>query len=140
MRRNSKAMFTKHYVEMVLVMLAGMLVLGGALLLIAAGLGASPDELGEDAPGLVLVGMGFSMTAPMVGWMYWRGHSWAANRAMALAMILPTAATILLLVTGAIDDLDTLLGIEHTAMFPAMLVAMLPYRAEYTNARPGAAS
>ena len=82
MTRSSKIVFAKHYVEMVLVMLAGMFVLGGALLLIAAGLGASWEELRADAPGLVLVGMGFSMTAPMVWWMHWRGHSWAANRAM----------------------------------------------------------
>ena len=97
MASSSKVQFAKHYVEMVLVMLAGMLVLGGALLLIAAGLGAGREELHADAPGLVLLGMGFSMTAPMVWWMHWRGHTWAANRAMALAMILPTAATIVLL-------------------------------------------
>ena len=139
MTRNPKTLFAKHYVEMVLVMFAGMFVLGGALLLIAAGLGASPDELENDAPGLVLLGMGFSMTAPMVWWMHRRGHSWAANRAMALAMILPTAATLGFLVTGAIVDLDLLLGIEHIAMFPAMFVAMLPYRAEYTHAHAGAA-
>jgi hypothetical protein len=143
MTRSSKVVFAKHYGEMVLVMFAGMFVLGGALLLIAAGLGAGPDALQEDAPGLVLLGMGFSMTAPMVWWMHRRGHTWSANRAMAAAMILPTAATILFLVTGVIDDLDTLLGIEHIAMFPAMFVAMLPYRTEYTYAhakRPATAS
>lgn len=125
--------FAKHYVEMVLVMLAGMFVLGGALLAIAGGLGASPDELQDDAPGLFLTGMGFSMVAPMVWWMRRRGHSWAANRAMAIAMILPTAATLVFLATGAITDLHSLLMIEHIGMFPAMLVAMLPYRTEFTH-------
>jgi hypothetical protein len=140
MTRSSKFVFAKHYVEMVLVMFAGMFVLGGALLLIAAGLGASSNELQEDAPGLYLMGMGFSMTAPMVWLMHRRGHTWAANRAMALAMIMPTAATILFLVTGAIADLHALLMIEHIAMFPAMFVAMLPHRAEYTHAHAMAAA
>jgi cytochrome bd-type quinol oxidase subunit 2 len=140
MTRSSTVKFAKHYVEMVLVMLAGMFVLGGALLLIAAALGASPDDLQEDAPGLLLLGMGFSMTAPMVWWMPRRGHTWAATRAMAVAMILPTAATILFLVTGAIDDLGTLFGIEHVAMFPAMFIAMLPYRTEYTQTHVKTAS
>jgi len=135
MTRGSKFEFAKHYVEMVLVMFAGMLVLGGALLLIVAALGTSPDELQEDAPALFLLGMGFSMTAPMVWWMERRGHSWAATLTMALAMILPTIATIVFLAIGAIEDLDTLLMIEHVAMFPAMFVAMLPFRSEYTHAQ-----
>lgn len=63
--------------------------------------------------------MGFSMTAPMVWWMHWRGHSWGANRAMALAMSLPTVAMLACLATGMITDLDTLFAIEHIAMFPA---------------------
>ena len=135
MTRVSKVQFAKAYVEMVLVMFAGMLVLGGALLLIVAALGTSPDELQEDAPALFLLGMGFSMTAPMVWWMERRGHSWAATLTMALAMILPTIATIVFLAIGAIEDLDTLLMIEHVAMFPAMFVAMLPFRSEYTHAQ-----
>ena len=135
MTQGSKFQFAKHYVEMVLVMFAGMLVLGGALLLIVAALGTSPDELHADAPALFLLGMGFSMTAPMVWWMERRGHSWAATLTMALAMILPTIATIVFLAIGAIEDLDTLLMIEHVAMFPAMFVAMLPFRSEYTHAQ-----
>lgn len=131
MNRSSKVQFARHYVEMVLVMLAGMFVLGGALLLLAAGLGITRTELQDDAPALVLAGMGFSMTAPMVWWMNRRGHSWAANRAMALAMILPAAATMPFLAGGA--DLHGLLMFEHIVMFPAMLVAMLPYRGEFTH-------
>jgi hypothetical protein len=84
--------------------------------------------------------MGLSMIAPMVWWMYFRGHSWEANRAMALAMIPPTAATRLFLATGALTDLDRLLHIQHVAMFPAMLMAMLPFRAEYTHGHARVAS
>jgi hypothetical protein len=127
--------FARHYAEMVVVMLAGMFLLGGALLGIAAAVGMSAGELQEDTPGLALLGMGLSMTVPMVWWMRRRGHSWAANRAMALAMFLPALAMVALLASGAITDFDTLMGIEHSVMFPAMLVAMLPYRAEFTHSR-----
>ena len=140
MTDNPKLSFAKHYVEMVVVMFVGMFVLGGILLGIAAAFGVGHGELQADSPALFLSGMGLSMTAPMVGWMHWRGHSWAANGAMALAMILPTVATLVLLGTGLSTDLNTLLGIEHAAMFPAMLVAMLAFRDEYTHSRLGVAS
>ena len=138
MTRSPIFQFTRHYSEMVLVMFAGMFVLGGALLLAAAGAGVGRVEFQTEAPALFLLGMGLSMTAPMVWWMRRRGHSRAANGAMASAMILPTLATIVLLASGAVTDLDTLLGIEHMAMFPAMLVAMLPFRSEYTHSNVAA--
>ena len=131
--QDPRFVFARHYVEMVLVMLAGMFVLGGALLGIVALLGTAPDELRDDAPGLFLTGMGFSMTAPMVWWMRRRGHSWPATRDMAFAMILPTAATRVFLATGALEDIHALLMIEHIAMFPLMLLAMIPYRSEFTG-------
>jgi hypothetical protein len=124
---------------MVLVMLAGMVVIGGGLLLAAAAVGVGRAELDADAPALVLAGMGFSMAAPMIWWMHHRGHSWAANGAMALAMILPCAATLVLLGSGALTDLHALLMLEHIVMFPAMLVAMLPFRTEFTQRRAQAA-
>ena len=47
----------------------------------------------------------------MVVWMRWRGHSWEANRAMAVAMIAPAAAALGLLASGAVDDLSALMAI-----------------------------
>jgi hypothetical protein len=135
MTMNHQALaFFRHYVEMILVMLVGMFVLGGALLAAATVLGFGRTELEAEAPGLLLAGMGFSMTAPMVWWMHRRGHSWPANRAMATAMIAPTAATIVLLAMGTVTDLHSLFMIEHVAMGPAMLVAMVPFRGEFTHA------
>jgi hypothetical protein len=132
-RRSPWRRFLLHYLEMVLVMLAGMAVFVPVLLLVAAAFGAGPSELQQDAPALVLLGMGLSMTAPMVGWMRFRGHSWAANREMAGAMIVPTLAAVGLLWSGAVEDLDALLGIQHMAMFPAMFVVMLWRRGEYSH-------
>ncbi len=73
------------------------------------------------------------MVVPMVWWMYRRGHSWAANRAMALSMILPTLSAIALLAARTVDDLDVLLGIQHVTMLPAVAVAMLLYRGDYLH-------
>ncbi len=127
--------FARHYVEMLLVMALGMFVLGGGLILLASVAGSGWRELEADAPSLILIGMGFSMTAPMIWWMHRRGHTWGANGAMAAAMILPTLVTLALLIAGTVEDLDVLLMIEHLAMFPTMLVAMLLHRAEYTHPR-----
>lgn len=125
--------FTGHYLEMLAVMGLGMLVVGGLMVAATAGLGFGYGEIREDTPALFLAGMGFSMTAPMVWWMNRRGHSWPANRAMALSMILPTVFAIVLLAGGAVTEIESLLGIQHMLMFPGMLVAMLPYRTEYTH-------
>ena len=133
MRRSSTFRFLAHYGEMVLVMFAGMLVIGLPVVLVAAALGAGPSDLERDAPAAVLAGMAFSMTAPMVWWMRRRGHSAAAARSMAAAMILPSLAVLALLAIGTVDDLDTLLGIQHVAMFPAMLAAMLLRRSDYSH-------
>jgi hypothetical protein len=125
--------FARHYAVMVLVMFAGMGAFVGALALGAAAFDSTYGDVRADAPGVILFGMGFGMTAAMVWWMVSRGHSSQANRAMALAMILPTLLTLGLLAFGAVEDVGTLLTIEHVVMFPAMLVAMLPYRAEFTG-------
>ena len=123
--------FGLHYLEMVTVMFVGMGVLGGALLLVAAALGFGPSEISENAPAAFLVGMGLSMMAPMVWWMRRRGHTTAANAAMAASMVITTIAATALLPAGA--DLDASLTLQHTAMFPAMLAAMLLHRYEYTG-------
>jgi hypothetical protein len=126
--------FARHYVEMVVVMFAGMFVLGAAALLPLFAAGVTIDELRAEAPALILLGMGLTMAAPMYWWMERRGHSRAASVAMAASMIIPALALVLLLASGAQTDLHALLMIEHTVMFPAMLLAMLPYRAEFTHA------
>src|SRR5215203_5514486 len=76
--------FIRHYVEMVVVMFAGMLVLGlpGEAALKAIGSGTS--VLRDDAPSLVFLGMAATMTVPMVAWMRYRGHRWQPTLEMAL--------------------------------------------------------
>ncbi len=123
--------FVRHYAEMVIAMLLGMLLLGlpaeGALV----ALGSSTSELQREAPALALLGMAIVMTVPMVAWMRHRGHGWRPNAEMAASMFLPTFAVIGVMWTGLNDDFGLLMMVEHAAMLPAMLVAMLLRFDEY---------
>ena len=122
--------FIRHYLEMVAAMFLGMGVLAAAL----AAVGVSTSELRTDAPTLLLVVMAVSMAVPMVAWMRYRGHGWPASAEMAASMFVPTFAVLVLLWGGVVTDAGTLLGIEHAAMAPSMLIAMLLRRDEYTGA------
>jgi hypothetical protein len=119
--------FARHYVEMVIAMLAGMAVLGGGLAVLAG------EDWKSDAPELYLLWMAFTMSVPMVAWMRHRGHGWAPALEMTAAMFAPTVAAIALLRAGTTDDIGTLMAIQHSAMFPLMLVAMLLRLDEYTG-------
>lgn len=124
--------FVRHYAEMVIAMLLGMLLLGlpaeGALV----AFGSSTSELQREAPALALLGMAVVMTVPMVAWMRHRGHGWRPSAEMAASMFLPTFAVIALMAGGALDFWAAM-GIEHVVMLPSMLVAMLLRREEYSG-------
>ena len=123
--------FIRHYAEMVAAMFLGMGVLFAPALVALGAAGVSSSELRSDAPALLLLGMGVTMTLPMVGWMRYRGHGRAASNEMAASMLIPTAGVITLLGAGLVEDVGTLLMVEHVVMLPAMLVAMLLRRDEY---------
>ena len=126
--------FARHYVEMLVAMFLGMAVLGTPAFLGLGAAGVSSAELQSDAPALMLLGMGITMTVPMVAWMRYRGHGWAASNEMAASMLIPTAGVIGLLAAGLVDDVGTLLMAEHVVMLPSMLAAMLLRRDEYSHA------
>ena len=126
--------FARHYVEMLVAMFLGMAVLGTPALLALGAAGVSSAELESDAPALLLLGMGITMTVPMVAWMRYRGHGWAASNEMAASMLIPTAGVIGLLGVGLVDDVGTLLMAEHVVMLPSMLGVMLLRRDEYSHA------
>jgi hypothetical protein len=95
--------------------------------------GTSWSELHTDAPALMLLAMAVTMTVPMVAWMGYRGHGRRANTEMSAAMFLPTFGVIALLWGGLVEDIGTLLVIEHVAMLLGMLAAMLLRPAEYSG-------
>src|SRR5215211_4735668 len=109
------ASFIRHYIEMVVVMLAGMIVLGlpGEAALHAMGSGTSRLQAG--APTVVFLGMATTMTLPMVVWMRYRGHRWQPTLEMAASMVIPTLIAIALLAAGVVS-FEALMGLEHVAM------------------------
>jgi uncharacterized membrane protein YfcA len=125
--------FLRHYGEMLIAMFLGMFVLGGAGALLLGIVGVQVSDWDSEAPELLLLGMAFTMTVPMVGWMRHRGHDWRLAWEMAAAMFAPSVVAIVLFWSGLVEDTDTLLGIQHVAMLAAMLAAMLLRREEYTR-------
>jgi hypothetical protein len=125
--------FIRHYIEMLIAMALGMVVLGGAFAVLLGAVGIDVGDWRDDAPELLLLGMAFTMTVPMVAWMRYRGHGWAPAGEMTAAMFVPSFAAIALLWAGVVEDSHALLMIQHIAMLPAMLVAMLLRHAEYTG-------
>ena len=115
--------FIRHYLEMVVAMMLGMAVL-------SAPAGAVYDV--SDRPLLLLVEMALTMTIPMVAWMRFRGHGWRLCHEMAASMLIPALGALALLGGGLVSE-TAALGIEHMAMLPSMLVAMLLRRDEYTG-------
>jgi hypothetical protein len=124
----SRWRFLLHYVEMVVAMLVGMFVLGG---LVRGALALAGVEYGMAShPEATILEMAADMTIGMVVWMRVRGHAWAGTLEMAAAMAAP--AVVLVPFTGlGLLGADTAMLLEHLAMFPLMLLAMLRRRCEY---------
>jgi hypothetical protein len=124
--------FVRHLVEMIVAMMIGMAALGALwrAILAACDVDASDFKLRHAA--VVALVMAFDMTVPMVWWMRHRGHDWARGAEMAGAMFVPTLFLIGLLQLGAVSG-DSLIGLEHALMLPAMLVVMVWRLDEYTR-------
>jgi hypothetical protein len=129
----SKFVFARRFVEMLLVMFIGMGMLAG---LAQLAFGVSGSSLSAHSGGLRVILMGLSMTAPMVAWMAYRGHTFARNAEMAASMVIPTLIAAVLAGAGALDS-ATALAVQHIAMIPAMLGLMLWRYDEYAFARLG---
>jgi hypothetical protein len=124
--------FAWHLGEMVLAMVVGMIVLGALDRAIVAAAGASVNDLRDTVPEVVALVMAFNMTAGMTVWMRHRGHSWARVAEMGGAMFVPAIAAIVLFWCALIDS-ESILGLEHAAMLPAMVAVMLLHRSEYSR-------
>ncbi len=85
-RRAQFLHFIRHFLEMVIAMVAGMMILGPIRALIIAPLGWS-DLF--DRPELHALAMAADMTIAMSLWMRYRKHSWISIAEMATAMVLP---------------------------------------------------
>ena len=115
----------RHYVEMVLAMTVGMVVLG-----------AARDALGWTVPfagypGTWFLLMATDMAIGMVVWMRIRRHGWPGTLEMSAAMYVP--AVLLPLVWAGLVGSMTFMVVAHVLMFLAMGAVLLRRRNEYAH-------
>ena len=122
--------FLWHYVEMIIAMGVGMLVLGMAR---AGLLGLIDADLSSEAqPELTALLMAFDMSVGMVVWMRYRGHAWPSTLEMVAAMFTPVVLLAPLTLAGLMSG-HALMMAMHIAMLPLRLAVMLRRRAEYSQ-------
>ena len=114
--------FLRHFAEMSLAMVVGMLLLGPLCQRLMNSLGY-PDPV-HSAPWLAILLMAFTMALPMVLWMAYRGHGWSRSFEMAASMFVPAAALIALWAAGILSGCQAHCAL-HTLMWPSMLFVML---------------
>jgi hypothetical protein len=120
--------FVRHYLEIVVAAVAGMVVLGPAESMLLnpigwAGLLAHPETY-------ALV-MATNMTVAMAAWLRFRRHGWAATAEMAVAMYAPFMVLFPPLWLGVLS-VTGLMVLGHVLMLFAMAAVMLRRRDEYT--------
>ena len=130
--------FLSHYLEMVVVMLLGMVVLGGPLRALL--LSGHEDPL-MHAPMLAYTVATLSMMVPMVAWMLYRGHTWQQAAETSAVMILAVAAPLALVQLAATaglgwPTLQNLPPITHIGLF-GMAALMLYHCKDYCHAPTG---
>jgi flagellar biosynthetic protein FliP len=105
----------RHYLEMVVAMLAGMVVLGPVHGYLWPGL--------DDRADVAALVMATDMAIGMAAWMRFRGHSWPPIAEMSAAMYVPFALLLVPYWLGAVSG-DLLMTAGHVLMLPAMALAM----------------
>jgi hypothetical protein len=116
--------FTRHYLEMVVAMLVGMVALGPLENLVWPALTARHDV------GAMV--MATNMAIGMGAWMRFRGHSWRGIAEMSASMYLPFAVLLVPYWIGAIGG-GALMTWGHVLMLPAMAAVMLLRPDEYAH-------
>ena len=114
----------RHYLEMVVAMVVGMVVLGPLEALLWPGL--------DDRVDVHAMVMATNMAVAMAAWMRFRGHSWPAIAEMSAAMYVPFAVLMVPYWAGAVSG-SFLFTAGHVLMLPAMALAMAWRPDEYTH-------
>jgi hypothetical protein len=129
LRSQALRRFVRHYLEMVVAMAAGMIVLGPVESLLLDPVGWAELRARPELDALV---MATNMTVAMGAWMRFRGHGRAATTEMAVAMygsfvvLFPPLWLGLLSATG-------LMVLGHVLMLLAMAAVLLRRRSEYSG-------
>ena len=124
--------FLRHFGEMFLAMMVGMMLLGMLDGGILAAAGTSVSRVRNSAPEVVGLVMAFNMTVGMTLWMRYRRHSWGMCAEMGGAMFVPAVAAIVLFWCTLIHG-TSIGAVEMAAMVPAMIAVMLFRRTEYSQ-------
>lgn len=121
--------FVQHLLEMTIAMFAGMFVLGMPAKALFGALGW--HAMNEVTVPRTLV-MATTMSIGMAAWMRFRGCGWPAIAEMSLAMYVPFLVMYPFYLTGLAGS-TAVMVVGHVLMTPAMIVAMLLRRDEYTR-------
>ena len=105
----------RHYLEMLVAMIVGMVALGPLEALVWPGL--------DDRVDVHAIVMATNMAIGMGAWMRFRGHSWPAVLEMSAAMYVPFAVLLVPYWAGAVSG-SFLFTAGHVLMLPAMALAM----------------
>ena len=105
----------RHYLEMVVAMVVGMVVLGPIEALLWPGL--------DDRVDVHALVMATNMAVAMAAWMRFRGHAWPAIAEMSAAMYVPFVLLLVPYWLGAVSG-DLLMTAGHVLVLPAMALAM----------------
>jgi flagellar biosynthetic protein FliP len=115
---------------MVALMYAGMMALHPLYSWAARLLGST--DAATDWPIVSAIVMTVEMTVPMIPFMRWHGHSRRHIAEMAGAMASPCLLAAFVYTAGVVSA-EAVAGIGHAAMVPAMVVAMLCRRGDYSG-------
>jgi hypothetical protein len=129
-RRGSWWPFVRHFLEMVVAMVVGMVVLGPLVNMVLPTSGLFHRA---DVGSLV---MATNMTIGMSLCMAYRKHTWASIVEMGAAMYIPFVALFIPYWAGLLTG-HALMAAGHVLMLPLMAVAMLRRRDEYTRHHHG---
>jgi hypothetical protein len=132
-RRVRVAHVVRHYLEMVVAMVVGMVALDPIW-------SAAGDALGWSAvlgrPGPAALIMATNMSIAMSAWMRYRRHGWPATAEMVAAMYVPFLVLFPPMWAGLLSA-DAMLVGGHLLMLPAMAAAMYLRRDEYAGSHHG---
>jgi len=126
----------RHYVEMLITMVIGMIGLHPVWHFGLQMVGAS--QALDHATVMALV-MATDMSLGMGAWMRYRGHAWGPIAEMSAVMYLPFALFLPAVWAGVMSD-AAMLGVGHLLMLPAMLGLMVWRRDEYGHGSAHTAS
>jgi putative flippase GtrA len=128
-RGRAVSRFLRHYLEMIIAMIVGMIVLGIAETMLFNQFGWAGALAQPEAAALI---MATNMIVPMAAWMRFRRHRWAAIAEMAVAMYLPFVVLFGPLWLGLLSDTG-LMVLGHVLMLFAMGAVMLRRRDDYSG-------